>query len=159
EGDRGVTVVFYGATGDASWTRYRSADSLVRRVTWSQDGAVKVSLRVELGTPLWGYQTRWHGTDLVLDMRRPPPIEPGRPLEKRLIAVDPGHPPLGATGPTGLYEGDANLAVAQRLRTMLEAAGARVVMTRTTSAPVELNARVRLADSIGAELLISIHNN
>ncbi len=73
--------------------------------------------------------------------------------------VDPGHPPLGATGPTGLYEAEANLAVAERLRAMLVAAGARVVMTRTGPAPVELGARVRLADSLNAELLISIHNN
>ncbi|HZE76475.1 MAG TPA: N-acetylmuramoyl-L-alanine amidase, partial [Gemmatimonadales bacterium] len=105
------------------------------------------------------YQARWIGTDLVLDVRRPPRISRGRPLDGRLIVVDPGHPPLGATGPTGLYEGDANLAVAQRLRAMLEAGGARVVMTRTTGAPVDLGARVRLADSVGAELLISIHNN
>ena len=46
-----------------------------------------------------------------------------------------------------------------RLRTLLEAAGARVVMTRTTDVPVELGARVRLADSLDADLLVSIHNN
>jgi len=32
-------------------------------------------------------------------------------------------------------------------------------MTRTGAAPVELGARVRLADSLDAELLVSIHNN
>jgi N-acetylmuramoyl-L-alanine amidase len=159
EGDQRLAVTLYGASGDASWIRYRSADSVVRRVAWVQDLADRVTVNIELGGPLWGYQARWSGTDLVLDVRQPPRIDRGRPLEGRLIVVDPGHPPLGATGPTGLYEGDANLAVAQRLRAMLEAGGARVVMTRTTDTPVELGARVRLADSVGADLLVSIHNN
>jgi len=159
EAEHELALTLYGTSGDASWIRYRSADSVVQRVSWTQDGADRATVRVELGTPLWGYRTRWSGSDLVLDVRRPPKINPGRPLEGRLIVVDPGHPPLGATGPTGLYEADANLAVAERLRVMLESGGARVVMTRTNNAPVELAARVRLADSVGADLLISIHNN
>jgi len=159
EADQELELTLYGASGDASWIRYRSADSVVRRVSWTQDAADRATVRVELGAPLWGYQTRWSGTDLVVEVRRPPRINPGRPLEGRLIVVDPGHPPLGATGPTGLYEAVANLAVAQRLRAMLESGGARVVMTRTNDAPVELGTRVRLADSVGADLLISIHNN
>jgi N-acetylmuramoyl-L-alanine amidase len=73
--------------------------------------------------------------------------------------VDPGHPPLGATGPTGLRESDANLAVALRLQKMLESAGARVVMTRTTDTAVDLWERVARATTAGSELLVSIHNN
>jgi N-acetylmuramoyl-L-alanine amidase len=42
---------------------------------------------------------------------------------------------------------------------MLEAAGSRVVMTRTADTAVDLWERVALADSSGAELLVSIHNN
>ena len=49
--------------------------------------------------PVWGYRTRWDRTDLLLDIRRPPAIDPGDPLRGRLIAVDPGHPPGGAIGP------------------------------------------------------------
>jgi N-acetylmuramoyl-L-alanine amidase len=159
ESDDRLLVTLYGASGDASWIRYRSADRVVRRIGWRQEAGDRVGLDIELAAPLWGYRTRWSGTDLLLDVRRSPPIRRGRPLEGRLIVVDPGHPPLGATGPTGLYEAEANLAVAERLRAMLVAAGARVVMTRTGPAPVELGARVRLADSLNAELLISIHNN
>jgi N-acetylmuramoyl-L-alanine amidase len=81
------------------------------------------------------------------------------PFRNRTIAVDPGHPPLGATGPTGLREADANLAVALQLRKMLEAAGARVVMTRTTDTAIDLWRRLEMVDSAGAELLVSIHNN
>jgi N-acetylmuramoyl-L-alanine amidase len=42
---------------------------------------------------------------------------------------------------------------------MLQAAGARVQMTRTTDSAVDLWPRVALAERTGAELLVSIHNN
>lgn len=159
EGDRALTLTLYGSVGDVSWLRYGSGDSPVRRVTWSQEPGGRAVVAIDLTAPVWGYRTRWSGTDLVLEVRRPPPIDGARPLAGRLIVVDPGHPPGGATGPTGLREAEANLSVSLRLQALLEGAGARVVMTRTTDAPVELGARVRLADSLDADLLVSIHNN
>ena len=77
----------------------------------------------------------------------------------RLIAVDPGHPPGGATGPTGLREAEANLAVALELRRLLESAGAHVLMTRTTDTPIDLWPRVAAAERADADVLVSIHNN
>ncbi len=159
EGDRRLTVTLYGTAGDASWIRYGAGDSPVRRLAWTQEPGDRTVLDVELWSDVWGYRTRWSGTDLLLEVRRPPVMAAGRPLAGRLIVVDPGHPPGGATGPTGLREADANLAVALRLRALLEGAGARVVMTRTEDVPVELSARVRLADSLDADLLVSIHDN
>ena len=61
----------------------------------------------------WGYKAWYEANgDLVVRVRRPPAIDPANPLRGRRIVIDPGHPPAGATGPTGLYEGDANLAIA-----------------------------------------------
>lgn len=159
EGDRRLTLTLYGTAGDASWIRYGAGASPVRRVTWTQEPGAETVLTVELESDVWGYRTRWSGTDLLLEVRRPPIMADGGPLAGRLIVVDPGHPPGGATGPTGLREPDANLGVALRLRTLLEGAGARVVLTRTSDVPVELGARVKLADSLDADLLVSIHNN
>src|SRR5512135_162110 len=159
EGDRRLTLTLYGAAGDASWIRYGAGASPVRRVTWTQEPGARTVLTVELDGDVWGYRTRWSGTDLLLEVRCPPIMAGGRPLDGRLIVVDPGHPPGGATGPTGLREPDANLAVALRLRGLLEGAGARVVLTRASDMPVELGARVKLADSLDADLLVSIHNN
>jgi N-acetylmuramoyl-L-alanine amidase len=42
---------------------------------------------------------------------------------------------------------------------MLQAEGARVVMTRTTDTAVDLWPRIATADTSGAELLLSIHKN
>jgi N-acetylmuramoyl-L-alanine amidase len=159
ETDRSVVVTLYGAVGNVDWIRYGPADSIIRRVSWRQTAADEVDLTFELEQPVWGYRARWDRTDLMLDIRRPPAIDGGDPLRGRLIAVDPGHPPGGAMGPTGLREAEANLGVALELRRLLEASGARVVMTRATDSVVELAPRVQFAERAGAEVLISIHNN
>src|SRR5689334_18262022 len=158
EADRSLTIRFYGAAGDVDWIRYGS-DALVKRVSWDQVSRDELTLTAELTQPVWGYRARWSRNDLIFEIRRPPSIRRNNPLRGRVIAVDPGHPPLGATGPTGLREADANLAVALKLRSLLEAAGAHVIMTRTTDSAVDLWSRVSLAERSGAELLVSIHNN
>jgi N-acetylmuramoyl-L-alanine amidase len=159
EGERSLSIRFYGAVGDVNWMRYGPADSLVERMSWRPEAADEVSLTFDLRLPVWGYRARWERTDLLLDIRRPPAIDANSPLRGRFIAVDPGHPPGGATGPTGLREAEANLAVGLELRRLLEQAGARVLMTRTSDSAVDLRPRVLAAERAGAEVLISIHNN
>src|SRR5256886_13391781 len=54
------------------------------------------------------------------------------------LALEQRFRPLGAKGPTGLWEPVATLAVAQQAKALLERAGATVLLTRTDSAPVDL---------------------
>ena len=159
ETEHGLTLTLYGAVGDVNWIRYGGTDAFVRTIAWRQSESDVVEFTFDLATPVWGFRTRWVNGDLLLEIRRPPAIEAGEPLRGRLVMVDPGHPPVGATGPTGLREAEANLGVAEIVRDLLLAAGARVVMTRTTDTPVELWPRIHLADSLDAEVLVSIHNN
>jgi N-acetylmuramoyl-L-alanine amidase len=159
ESERTLSLRFYSAVGDVDWMRYGSADPLVREMSWIQNSADEITLKLDLTLPVWGYRLHWDGGNLLLEIRRPPVIDQANPLRGRLIAVDPGHPPAGATGPTGLREAEANLAVALELRRLLEQAGARVLMTRTTDTAVDLWPRVKLAESANADLLVSIHNN
>lgn len=159
ETERGLELKLYSAAGDVNWIRYGGTDSLVRTIAWDQPAADEVTLSLTLAQPVWGYRTRWQQNDLILEIRRPPVIDRGSPLRGIRIVVDPGHPPIGATGPTGLREAEANLAVALLLRDRLQAAGADVIMTRTSDVPVDLYPRVKLADSVNADLLVSIHNN
>jgi N-acetylmuramoyl-L-alanine amidase len=158
EEPRRLTLRLYNALSDINWTRYGPPDRYVTGIRWLQSGD-DVMLTLDLGGPVWGYRSRWSGNDLILDVRRPPAVDPSRPLAGRVIVVDPGHPPLGATGPTGLREADANLSVALVLRDLLAQAGARAILTRSTSVSLDLLPRTRFADSVGAELLVSIHNN
>jgi N-acetylmuramoyl-L-alanine amidase len=159
ETEREVTLRLYDAVGNVNWIRYGRADTLLRAIAWGQPGSREVTLTASLTRPVWGYRAVWERDDLVLEVRRPPPIDGGHPLRGRLIAVDAGHPPAGATGPTGLREAEANLAIALALQPMLEADGARVMLTRTADAPLDLWPRVARAEAAGAELLVSIHNN
>ncbi len=159
ETERALTVRLYGATGDVNWMRYGGADSLVELMTWAQASADEVTLTLDLTKPVWGYRTRWDRSDLILEIRRPPRINATRPLAGLRIVLDPGHPPGGATGPTGYREAEANLAVALRLRALLQGGGATVLMTRAVDSAVDLSWRPIYADSVNADLLISIHNN
>lgn len=92
-------------------------------------------------------------------------------LRDRVIVLDPGHggPERGALGPRGMTEAEVNLGVALYLRALLEAAGARVVLTRQEDAPVQsgtpfclqadLQARAQAAGAHSADLFVSIHHN
>lgn len=155
-----VTLVLYGAYSDTDWLRYGREDPYLRSLRWEQPTADRYLLHVDLAGPAWGYRVSARPGALELDVRKPPAgIDPRRPLAGRLIAVDPGHPPAGATGPTRLSESDANLAVGLRLKRLLEEEGARVLMTRTDRSPVRLYDRTALAELLDAEVLVSIHNN
>lgn len=122
----------------------------------------------DLDFPVWGWRAFYDpGGDLVVDVRRPPAFDPAHPLHGLRIVLDPGHPPAGTIGPTGLTEADANLAVALATAQRLRAAGAEVLLTRTGPEPrasasdpsVELRARVAFALAAGADLYVSIHHN
>jgi N-acetylmuramoyl-L-alanine amidase len=159
ESERAVVVRLYSAVGDVNWIRYGGTDPLVTGIAWDQPAGDEVTISFSLAEPVWGFRTRWQQNDLIVEIRRPPVINGSNPLAGRRIVVDPGHPPLGATGPTGYKEADANLAVSLELRRLLAEAGAEVIMTRTTDTPVELYPRVKLADSVNADVLVSVHNN
>lgn len=159
EEEKRLTLTFFGAQGDINWIQYGPADPLISQVAWSQPSADEVALKVDLADPVWGYRTRWDGTDLILEVKRPPRIDALRPLAGIRVVIDAGHPPAGASGPTGLRESEANLGIARQLERMFRAAGANVLMTRVDSLPMDLWPRIRFADSANADLLVSIHNN
>jgi N-acetylmuramoyl-L-alanine amidase len=105
--------------------------------------------------------------------RRPPDIDLARrfgpdapcvrasrdPLAVHTIVVDPGHggDDEGAENRDGMFEKHVNLAIAAELAMRLE--GFCVVMTRTDDTFVSLADRVRIANSVGADLFVSVHAN
>jgi N-acetylmuramoyl-L-alanine amidase len=111
----------------------------------------------------------------------PAPVELAAPAQPRpkVITLDPGHggPEIGAVsaGPGGyLAEKDSNLDMAYRLRTLLEADGYHVVLTRETDAratgesggstafPVtrfDLQRRIDIANEAESDLFVSLHSN
>ena len=91
-------------------------------------------------------------------------------ISGKTIVLDPGHggSDPGAIGPTGLQEKQVTLPIAEYLKSILEAKGAKVILTRTTDVDVygphasgvdELQARVNVANGNRADAFISIHIN
>jgi N-acetylmuramoyl-L-alanine amidase len=111
------------------------------------------------------------------------PSTPVQPLSGRVITVDPGHNggnfthPLqigrlvndgngekecdttGTAAPDGYREADFNWSVAMRLRALLLAAGARVVMTRDSNTGVGpcITQRAAIGNLAHSDAAISIH--
>jgi len=165
ERERSLTLRLYGGASDINWMQYgeggeaTGSDPLVTRMSYAQPAADEVTITLELARRVWGYRARFDGRDLLLEVRRPPAIDREHPLRGRTVVLDPGHPPLGATGPTGLWEPVATLAVAFKAKTLLERAGAVVFLTRTDSTPIELYPRTHFAELRDADVLVSIHAN
>jgi N-acetylmuramoyl-L-alanine amidase len=158
--DRRMEIRVYGAESRANWLHYGTEDPLVRRVDWQQERDDLFVVRMELAEPVWGYRAFWDERgSLVVRVRRPPPLGGGRPMQGLRIAVDAGHPPGGAIGPTGLTEAEANLAISKQLVRMLRDAGAEVLETRPDAQPVDLGVRPQRATEWDAHLLVSVHNN
>ena len=77
-----------------------------------------------------------------------------------VIAIDPGHggEDPGAVGRRGTAEKDVVLAIARKLKTMVDATpGTRAMLTRDDDYYVPLAARVQKARRVSADLFISIH--
>ncbi|MBP7132167.1 MAG: N-acetylmuramoyl-L-alanine amidase [Aquabacterium sp.] len=77
-----------------------------------------------------------------------------------IVALDAGHggEDPGAIGPSGLYEKNVVLAVAQKLRQRINAMpGMRAMLTRDSDYFVPLHERVNKARRVQADLFVSIH--
>lgn len=76
------------------------------------------------------------------------------------IFIDPGH---GAHDPGAVgkrsKEKDNVLKVGLRLKTLLEAAGHTVKMSRSTDVFIPLSERAKLANTWGADYFVSLHDN
>lgn len=96
----------------------------------------------------------------------PAPVDPVPlplpPTGIRTVVIDPGHggDEVGARGPGGTLEKNVTLAVARRLRTMIESRlGLRVFLTRDDDRAMSLDDRAAYANSQRADVFISIHAN
>ncbi len=159
EGHRSIAITLYGVRANSDLVNYATSDSMVRTVEWEQVGDERARVTVNLRAAPFGYLVLWENNALVLKLRGRPAIVAARPLQGLTIAVDAGHPPGGATGPTGFYEAQAALAVSVRLERILKERGATVVMTRTTDDALDLGARPIMARRANAHAFASIHLN
>ena len=155
-----LTLTLYGANATPETIKFLQNDSLVRMINWVPETSDRLRITLELTQQPFGYLVFFEpGRGFVLRLRRPPHVSLARPLEGLRLTVDAGHPPGGAIGPTAYTEAQGTLAVAEKLKAILEQRGARVVMTRTDMQPVDLHLRSVIARQSDSYALISIHEN
>ncbi|NLY66408.1 MAG: AMIN domain-containing protein [Tissierellia bacterium] len=94
--------------------------------------------------------------NIYIRVRRTEEIKPS----DRIIVIDPGH---GGQDPgavqNGVREKDINLAVSLKLDEALRSKGYNTVLTRDSDTSVGLYDRPEIANSLQADLFISIHSN
>ncbi|NOZ56520.1 MAG: N-acetylmuramoyl-L-alanine amidase [Calditrichaeota bacterium] len=158
-----LVVTFYGATAETDWIRHEFPSQVVREVRWFQRRRHVYDLTIELKQAHhWGYDARYEGDDFVLDIKKAPRPAgwPHSPLRGLTVLLDPGHfPDLGAVGPDGYQEKDANLSLALVVKRALESKGATVFLTRDDGRPASLRARPILARVLRPDILLSLHHN
>lgn len=89
-------------------------------------------------------------------------------LDGRLVVIDPGHGNFKSGGWTdpgaigsrsGLHEADLVLEMGLKVAELLQARGAKVLLTRRGNAWLTLEERAQLANQAGADVFVSIHAN
>lgn len=84
----------------------------------------------------------------------------GSAVANRVIVLDPGHGGKDAGAVNGkVYEKNIVLDVSKRVKSLLEAAGAKVILTRSTDKFIELKDRPKVASNNYGDVFISIHTN
>ncbi|GEM_PF-1083939 len=104
------------------------------------------------------WKGEWPISDTAISGSLPPGVGAG---SGNTIVLDPGHGggDSGATG-GGMREADVNLDIAKRVKTILEAHGKTVLLTRSDgSTNPSFQDRAKVANDANADFFVSIHNN
>jgi len=149
----------FGGNSDTDWIRYDLKDEIIKEIRWEQVEKKVFQLKVYLKQKrFWGYDIYYKNNELCLEIRKEPEVK--LKLKGLKVCIDPGHSPeSGAVGPTGLEEKVVNLEIALKLKRLLEANGAEVILTRYGMEGVGIYERPKKAVDNNCHILISIHNN
>ncbi|MBK7307061.1 MAG: N-acetylmuramoyl-L-alanine amidase [Chitinophagaceae bacterium] len=154
-----IVVDVFGATNNTNWITQLENTKEIKNVTYEQieDEIFRITIELKHAQH-WGHSIYYKGNTLVIKVKRQPEK---LDLQHLTIAVDAGHggSNTGAGGPTGSSEKMLTLAVSLKLQKLLEQAGAKVIMTRTTEKFVDNKERILFYRDSVPDLLISIHLN
>lgn len=154
-----IIVDVFGATNNTNWVSHLETIKEIKQVSIEQKQDEIFRITIELKHKQhWGHAIYYSGTNLVIKVTRQPE---NLSLSNLTIAVDAGHggSNLGAMGPTGAYEKNLTLAISLKLQKLLQAEGAKVIMTRSREQDYENKQRLLLYRENVPDLLLSIHLN
>ena len=154
-----IIVDVFGATNNTNWITQLESTKEIKNVFYEQleDEIFRITIELKHAQH-WGHSIYYKGNTLIIKIKRQPE---NLALKSLTIAVDAGHggSNTGAGGPTGSSEKILTLAVSLKLQKVLEQAGAKVIMTRTTEKFVDNKERILFYRDSMPYLLISIHLN
>lgn len=157
-----LTVLAAGADSRSLSITLEGAPLDIPEAYITPEGVTMVPLRA-LSEAL-GFHVSWDSASrtasISLEAPEPPAAEAEEEVLSGLVVLDPGHGG-SANGAAygGVAEKDLNLAIASQAARLLEEAGLTVVMTRSDDRDVPLYRRSGLANSLGADLFVSVHCN
>jgi len=158
-----LALNFYGTAGGTGPALPAARESVrnISYLPYAGEGTGTSRFSIEVDYAMIGFKTYWEGNDLLVELYKPFTSDRDKPLEGKVIIVDPGHGGVdtGAPGPGKLNEKDVVLGISLYLQQMLEEAGAEVIMTRSEDVEVNLYDRPEKIDRFNADLFISIHAN
>ncbi|MEA3306589.1 MAG: N-acetylmuramoyl-L-alanine amidase [Elusimicrobiota bacterium] len=168
EAEKSLTLRLYYTKLHSNWVVYDSLDTFTKNVNFKQAGTNVAEINFEFNRKIWGYDIHYsERNELIIEFKEPPSISRKwpKPLKGLNIVLDPGHsakrePPYdGAIGPMGIFEYEANLWLAERLKEDFEKLGANIIMTRIGDEDVPLRERPKIAKKSGGDIFISVHYN
>jgi len=154
-----IVVELYGVISHIDRISYPNGVESIKEIIWDQPDDNLLRLDVRLNHQPCGYKAIWKDDQFILRVRKSTRLNNG--IKSLHIVIDPGHGgnEFGAIGPVGVTEKDVNLWIAKPLARLLERRGAKVTLTRTKDIKVGLKERIRIAEKLNADLLISLHHN
>jgi N-acetylmuramoyl-L-alanine amidase len=154
-----IVVDVFGATANTNWLTQMQSVEEIKNVTYRQTEDELLRISIELTHQQhWGHSIYYAGNNLIIRVKRQPK---SLLLKDLVIGVDAGHggSNKGAFGITGIMEKNMTLLIAKELQAVLEAEGAKVIMTRTKDTAYDNHDRYTFFKDINPDLLISIHLN
>lgn len=154
-----IVVDVFGATNNTNWITQLENVQEIKDVQYEQleDEVFRITIELK-HQQHWGHFIYYQGNNLMIKVRRQPK---NLSLNALTIAIDAGHGGSnnGAVGATGAYEKDLTLALSLKLQKLLQLAGAKVIMTRTTEKFFDNKERILFYRDSLPDILLSIHLN
>lgn len=126
--------------------------------SWSSQGSLGPGMDVQPSQKriCRGYLLVYKREGTETDNKEDKPVS-----DKKIVCLDPGHGPDTVNGsPDGSYkEQEFAWDMGQRVKSLLEAQGVDVVVTRTEGDKPTLTERAAVSNRAGADCLVSLHSN
>ena len=153
-----ICVELYGAMNNSNWISQKKGLKMIDYVDYRQVEGDVFQIIIKLQKEYaWGYSVSYQGSNLIIEVNHTPALT----LKGMVIGLDAGHggPYNGAVSHTGIKEKDVNLDLVNEVKALLEAKGAKIVMSRDGDYNVDMVDRKKLFKENNIDLMISIHNN